>query len=150
MYSFLKAFLVLMKLLSLSQFYAPKNIRILQWFWSLLACSSMINSFIICCLPVQWHSRITRATQVRRLGSKPGRVIPKAWKTILAACTISCSVLMDGCKEKVRTVFTTDVAAWPTAQSERTWAPADHSWHSKRLNKASMMDFFLVGVLQIK
>jgi len=26
MYSFLKAFLVLMKLLSLSQFYAPKNV----------------------------------------------------------------------------------------------------------------------------
>ena len=28
MYSFLKAFLVLMKLLSLSQFYAPKNVNL--------------------------------------------------------------------------------------------------------------------------
>jgi len=34
MYSFLKAFLVLMKLLSLSQFYAPKFLRLIDSIWS--------------------------------------------------------------------------------------------------------------------
>ena len=56
--------------------------------------------------------------------------------TSLATCPAACSALVDGCKGTVHArccrclatsaAFTAKVAAWPTTQSKRKWAPADH------------------------
>ena len=69
---------------------------------------------------------VKRATKVGRLGSIPGRVIPKTWKTAHASCPASCSVLMGGCKGTddarcwhclvTSATFTAKAAAWPTTQ----------------------------------
>jgi len=82
-----------------------------------------------------------RTTKAVRLGSIPGRVIPKTWKMVLAACPASCSALMDGCKETVdcwhrlaaSAVFIAKVAAWPTAQE---MGPAGQSWPSEGSTKS--------------
>jgi len=90
--------------------------------------------------PGSYTRDIERAPLVARLGSNPGRVKPKAWKTVLAACPATYLVLMgDGCKGQLlarcchwpatSAAFTAKVAAWPTAPCKRRGAHADHSWH---------------------
>jgi len=75
-----------------------------------------------------------------RVSSIPGRVMSKTWKTVLALCSASCSVLLDGCKGKlhdqcynwivINASFTTKVAAWRKAS--KIWAPVHYARHSKR------------------
>ena len=48
---------------------------------------------------------LTRHKSWYRLDSIPGRVIPKTWKTVLAACPASCSALTGGCKGTVHVRF---------------------------------------------
>jgi len=67
------------------------------------------------------------ATEGGRLGSIPGRAIPKTWKMALVACPASCSALMGGWKRTVyarcchwlatSAAFTAKAVAWSTGHA---------------------------------
>jgi len=96
------------------------------------------------------RSVIERATDAGRLDSNPGRFMPQTWKTILATCPASWSV-MEGWKGKLHArcchwpatsaALTAKVAAQPTAQSKRKWATADH-WLYPKGSATSNETFF--------
>ena len=88
---------------------------------------TLSSSFIYC------SSLFARITEAGRLGSNPGRVIPKTSKTVLATCPAPCSTPTGCCKETIHArcchwlpnsaPFTVKVFMRVTTQRQRRWAP---------------------------
>jgi len=102
---------------------------------------------------LKWNQRISgtaRATKADRLGSFPSRVTPKTWKTVLAACPVSCSALMGGCKETIDARYSQQPStchkcsihcdSWWVAHgaNKQRWAPQTTHDTPKRVHKLSM------------